>query len=147
MLHRFALSALLVLTSVLFPAAASASTAAFAGTVTAVADCPTNHKDCLKQFTVQIEYFDYISWGKFNRDSKVGETITRRVNRQGTACVLNGRLTNAATLAAALDAGQWGYFYEDTWLDLFTTPDFVWGELIEHDAGGKSFKAADLCNP
>jgi len=116
---------------------AHASTAAFAGDVIEVQDCRRN---CLKKFTVKIRYFDYVSWSKFNRDSKTGETITRQVNPVGTACVINGRLTNAATFAAAIKPGQWGYFYEDTWLDLYTTPDFQWGEVVSHDAAKKSIQ-------
>jgi hypothetical protein len=119
---------------------ATASTAAFAGKVVEVSDVPRNQKDSLRQFTVEIYYFDYISWNKFGSHSKVGETITRRIKSQGTVCVLNGRLTNSATLAAAIRAGQWGYFYEDTWLDLFTLPDFVWGEVISHHPARQQFE-------
>jgi len=121
-------------------ASAPASTAAFAGTITETADCPPSHKDCLQQFTVKINYLDYISWGKFGRHTRLGETITRRVRTQGTACVINGRLTNARTLAKALAPGHWGYFYEDTWLNVFTTPDFRWGEVVNHDPTRRKFE-------
>lgn len=118
---------------------AHASTAAFAGKVVDVHDCSPNDKECRRRFTVRIEYFDYISWGKFNSKSKTGETITRKVKSKGTVCMLNGRLTSSATFAAAIAPGQWGYFYEDTWLDLYTTPDFQWGEVVGHDASKKQF--------
>ncbi len=116
-----------------------ASTAAFGGEVIRVEDCPSNQKDCLRQFTVDIQYFDYISWSKFGRHSKIGETITRRVKKVGTVCLINGRLVNAKTFAAAIRPGTWGYFYEDTWLDLQTTPDFLWGEVLQHDPAKKQF--------
>ena len=74
-----------------------ASTAAFCGVVKEVSDRPSNNKDCLREFTVRIMYYDYISWGRFGRHSQVGETIARRVKPLGTACILNGRLINAPT--------------------------------------------------
>lgn len=112
------------------------STAAFCGKVTATRPVP-NRKDPLLRFTVKIDYFDYISWGKFNRNSKVGESITRQVKQVGSACMINGRLVNAATFVKAIRPGYWGYFYEDTWLDLQTTPDFQWGEVVS--AGKNEF--------
>lgn len=115
------------------------STAAFQGKVTAVGDCPAKSPECVRTFTVRIDYFDYISWGKFGRQSKVGESITRRVRNRGTVCVLDGELTNAHTLGKAFREGTWGYFYEDTWLNLRTTPEFVWGELVEHDSAKSKF--------
>ncbi|MCG8584902.1 MAG: hypothetical protein MI757_09345 [Pirellulales bacterium] len=114
-----------------------ASTAAFAGKVTEVREAKPNEKDVLGGFTVEIDYFDYCSWNKFGRDSKVGESISRRVKKLGSACVINGRLVNAATFAKAIKPGTWGYFYEDTWLDLQTTPDFQWGEVIKKDGDGQ----------
>jgi len=117
-----------------------ASTAAFGGKVVAVEDCRPNDKECLRQFTVEIDYYDYVSWGKFNANSKTGERITRKVRSVGTVAILNGRLTNAETLAAAMAPGQWGYFYEDTWHDLYTTPNFQWGEVVGHDAEKKQFQ-------
>jgi len=123
----------------LFVQSADASTAAFAGTVVKVEPCPANDKNCLARFTVRISYFDYISWGKFGRDSKTGETITRKVMPLGTVCMINGRLINNQSFAEAIQAGAWGYFYEDTWLDLHTTPDFQWGQVIAHDGAGRRF--------
>ena len=117
---------------------AEASTAAFAGDVIQIADGDPQ-RDGLRKFTVRINYLDYISWGHFGAHTKIGETITRKVMPKGTVCVLNGRLTNAATFARAVRPGAWGYFYEDTWLDLFTTPDFQWGEVVAHDAAAKKF--------
>ena len=114
--------------------AARRSTAAFCGVVKNVVRCPPNHRDCRAEFTVEINYFDYVSWGKFGRESKTGERITRKVRKVGTVCILNGRLTNTQTFAEAIRPGTWDYFYEDTWLDLFTTPDFAWGEVVYHDA-------------
>ena len=130
------LSALLVLSAA---GAARASTAAFAGTVIAAEAGPPNDKHCLRRFTVRIGYLDYISWGKFGPHTEIGETITRKVMPQGTVCILNGRLVSAAALAGAVAPGTWGYFYEDTWLDLFTTPDFQWGQVVAHDAAKKHF--------
>lgn len=118
------------------PAQTHASTAAFTGTVLDVAQRPGD-ANALCDFTVRIEYFDYISWSHFGSHSKVGETITRKVKPMGTACIINGRLTNVQTFAEAIQPGMWGYFYEDTWLDLFTTPDFQWGEIVGHDPGRK----------
>ena len=114
-----------------------ASTAAFAGKVIEVKPAPKNDRDGLVHFTVRIGHFEYISWSKFGPHSKVGETITRRVKKLGTACVINGRLVNADTFAKAIQPGMWGYFYEDTWLDLHTTPDFRWGEVVK--AGNNEF--------
>ncbi len=119
---------------------ARASTAAFGGKVVKVEHCPSNHKDCLVRFTVRIDHFDYISWGKFGRHSKVGETITRQVKKVGTVCMIDGNLVNAKAFAAAIKPGMWGYFYEDTWLDLRTTPNFQWGQVVAHDAAKKQFK-------
>ncbi len=116
---------------------AEASTAAFGGEVVEVDH--TARRDTLARFTVRIDYLDYISVKGFGRDSKAGETITRRVMTRGTAPVLNSRLIGAEAFAKALRPGAWGYFYEDTWLDLFTTPDFQWGEIVAHDAAGKTF--------
>ena len=98
---RIAAAALGVLALAAAARPARASTAAFAGTVIAVQDCPPNHKDCLRRFTVRIGYLDYISWSKYGRDTQAGETITRRVMKRGTVAILNGRLTDAHTLAAA----------------------------------------------
>ena len=112
---------------------AGASTAAFCGVVKITS--PSKAKGSLRQFSVAISYFDYISWGKFGRQSRTGELITRQIKTVGTACVMNGRLVNAATIANAMRPGHWGYFYEDTWLDLQTTPDFTWGEVVSREPG------------
>ena len=106
-----------------------AATAAFCGKVTAVKRAESKQKDTLTPFTVEIDYYDYISRGKFGRQSKVGESIDQRVLKLGSVCVINGRMVNAATFAKAIQPGQWGYFYETTWLDLQTTPNFQWGEV------------------
>ena len=57
---------------------AGGATAAFTGKVTAVKKAETKQKDTLTHFTVQIDYYDYISRGKFGRQSKVGESIDQR---------------------------------------------------------------------
>ncbi len=113
-----------------------ASTAAFCGQVIEVADCKG---DCLRKFAVKIDYFDYVSWGRFGRASRLGETITRQVRTTGTACLINGRLVNARTFAKAIRPGTWGYFYEDTWLDLYTTPNFRWGEIVAYHQSQQQF--------
>ena len=110
-----------------------AATAAFCGKVTAVKKSLAKQKDTLTHFSVEIDYYDYISRGKFGRQSKVGESIDQRVLKIGSVCVINGRMVNAATFARAIQPGQWGYFYETTWLDLQTTPNFQWGEVITTD--------------
>ena len=74
------------------------ATAAFCGKVTAVKPAVAKQKDTLTHFTVQIDYYDYISRGKFGRQSKVGESIDQRVLKIGSVCVINGRMVNAATL-------------------------------------------------
>ena len=110
-----------------------AATAAFCGKVTAVKKAEAKQKDTLTHFSVEIDYYDYISRGKFGRESKVGESIDQRVLKLGSVCVINGRMVNAATFAKAIRPGQWGYFYETTWLDLQTTPNFQWGEVVTTD--------------
>jgi hypothetical protein len=107
-----------------------AATAAFTGKVTAVKKAETKQKDTLVHFTVEIDYYDYISRGKFGRQSKVGESIDQRVLKIGSVCVINGRMVNAATFSKAIRPDLWGYFYETTWLDLQTTPNFQWGEVV-----------------
>ena len=107
-----------------------AATAAFCGKVTAVKKAAAKQKDTLTHFTIVIDYYDYISRGKFGRQSKIGESIDQRVLKIGSVCVINGRMVNAATFAKAIQPGQWGYFYETTWLDLQTTPNFQWGEVV-----------------
>jgi hypothetical protein len=107
-----------------------AATAAFCGKVTAVKTAAAKQKDTLTHFTIEIDYYDYISRGKFGRQSKIGESIDQRVLKIGSVCVINGRMVNAATFAKAIQPGQWGYFYETTWLDLQTTPNFQWGEVV-----------------
>ena len=87
-----------------------AATAAFCGKVTAVKRAESKQKDTLTHFTVEIDYYDYISRGKFGRQSKVGESIDQRVLKLGSVCVINGRMVNAATFAKAIQPGQWGYF-------------------------------------
>ena len=109
---------------------AGAATAAFCGKVTAVKPASPKQKDTLTHFTVQIDYYDYISRGKFGRQSKVGESIDQRVLKLGSVCVINGRMVNAATFSKAIRPNLWGYFYETTWLDLQTTPNFQWGEVV-----------------
>ena len=106
------------------------ATAAFCGKVTAVKPAVAKQKDTLTHFTVQIDYYDYISRGKFGRQSKVGESIDQRVLKIGSVCVINGRMVNAATFSKAIQPGLWGYFYETTWLDLQTTSNFQWGEVV-----------------
>lgn len=109
---------------------ACAATAAFCGKVTAVKNAESKQKDALTHFTVEIDYYDYISRGKFGRQSKVGESIDQSVLKLGSVCIINGRMVNAATFAKAIQPGRWGYFYETTWLDLQTTPNFQWGEVV-----------------
>ena len=109
---------------------AGGATAAFTGKVTAVKPASPKQKDTLTHFTVQIDYYDYISRGKFGRQSKVGESIDQRVLKLGSVCVINGRMVNAATFSKAIRPNLWGYFYETTWLDLQTTPNFQWGEVV-----------------
>ena len=110
-----------------------AATAAFCGKVTAVKKAAAKQKDTLTHFSVEIDYYDYISRGKFGRQSTVGESIDQRVLKIGSVCVINGRMVNAGTFARAIQPGQWGYFYETTWLDLQTTPNFQWGEVVTTD--------------
>ena len=122
----------LFLTLVLLATTATswAATAAFCGKVTAVKKADGRPKDTLVHFTVKIDYYDYISRGKFGRQSKVGESIDQRVLKIGSVCVINGRMVNAATFSKAIRPDLWGYFYETTWLDLQTTPNFQWGEVV-----------------
>lgn len=47
-------------------------------------------------------------------------------------------MVNPQTWANAVKPGQWGYFYEDTCLDLYLTPEYELGEVIAHDAKRKS---------
>ena len=108
---------------------AGGATAAFCGKVTAVKKAETKQKDTLVHFTVEIDYFDYLSRGG-GRHSKVGHTSGQRVLKLGSVCVIDGRMVNAATFAKAIRPGLWGYFYETTWLDLQTTPNFQWGEVM-----------------
>ena len=105
------------------------ATAAFTGKVTAVKKADGRAKDTLVHFTVEIDYFDYLSRGG-GRLSKVGHTSDQRVLKLGSVCVINGRMVNAATFSKAIQPGLWGYFYETTWLDLQTTPNFQWGEVL-----------------
>ena len=93
------------------------ATAAFCGKVTAVRPATAKQKNTLTHFTVKIDYYDYISRGKFGRQSKVGESIDQQVLKLGSVCVINGRMVNAATFSKAIRPGLWGYFYETTWLD------------------------------
>lgn len=137
-LSLLSLSLVLILT-LSFTSQLTASTAAFGGEVIEVGD-PPNKNNTLKTFTVKINYFDYISWGKFGKHSKVGETITRQVKKLGTVCMIDGRMVNAATFTKVIQPGQWGYFYEDTWLDLKTTPDFVWGEFVSAEEGSLTLR-------
>ena len=106
-----------------------AATAAFTGKITAVKKAEVKKKDTLVHFTVEIDYFDYLSRGG-GRHSKVGHTSDQRVLKLGSVCVINGRMVNAATFAKAIRPDLWGYFYETTWLDLQTTPNFQWGEVV-----------------
>ena len=107
-----------------------AATAAFCGKVTAVKKAEAKQKDTLTHFTIKIDYYDYVSRGKFGRQSKVGESIDQRVLKLGSVCVINGRMVNAATFSKAIRPELWGYFYETIWLDLQTTPNFQWGEVV-----------------
>ncbi len=136
---RTSIAIIAVLTCCLDVPNARASTAAFQGTVTEVKPASPNHKDTLVKFTCSIDYFDYCSWSKFGKESKTGIPITRQVRKIGTAGMIDGRLENAAAFAKAIKPGQWGYFYEDTWLDLHTTPDFKWGEVVSHTPGKRAF--------
>jgi hypothetical protein len=106
-----------------------AATAAFTGKVTAVKKWDGRPKDTLVHFTVEIDYFDYLSRGG-GRHSEVGDTSDQRVLKLGSVCVIDGRMVNAATFSKAIRPGLWGYFYETTWLDLQTTPNFQWGEVV-----------------
>ena len=51
-----------------------------------------------------------------------------------TAPSIAGKLVSPRTWANAVKVGQWGYFYENTWLDLHLTPEYELGEVIRHDA-------------
>ena len=106
------------------------ATAAFGGKVIGVKPVDSKDKNRLKYFTVEIDYFDYISRGKFGRHSKVGESIDQSVLKIGSVCVIDGRMVNASTFAKAIQPNLWGYFYETTWLDLQTTKNFQWGEIV-----------------
>ena len=64
------------------------ATAAFTGKVTAVKKADGRPKDTLVHFTVKIDYYDYISRGKFGRQSKVGESIDQRVLKIGSVCLI-----------------------------------------------------------
>ena len=80
----------LFLTLVLLATTATswAATAAFTGKVTAVKKAEAKQKDTLVHFTVKIDYYDYISRGKFGRQSKVGESIDQRVLKIGSVCLI-----------------------------------------------------------
>ena len=113
---------------------AGAATMAYGGEITKVDAAAANDKTGLGRFSVEIDYYDYCSRGSFGKESTVGAEAQQRVMKLGTVCVLNGELMNAPHFAAALAPGQWGYFYEDTWQNVYTTPNFTWGEVISHDA-------------
>ena len=116
--------------------AASAATMAFCGEITKVEPDKNAHN----RFSVKIDYYDYCSRGGFGKESVVGAEAQQRILKLGTVCVLNGELMNAESFAAAMKPGQWGYFYEDTWENVFTTPNFVWGEVIDHDPAKETIK-------
>ena len=79
---------LLVLGLLASTASSWAATAAFTGKVTAVKKAETKQKDTLVHFTVKIDYYDYVSRGKFGRQSKVGESIDQRVLKIGSVCLI-----------------------------------------------------------
>jgi hypothetical protein len=128
--HHLRTTLCLILGLLASTASSWAATAAFCGKVTAVKKAEAKQKDTLVHFTVKIDYYDYVSRGKFGRQSKVGESIDQRVLKIGSVCVINGRMVNAATFSKAIRPDLWGYFYETTWLDLQTTPNFQWGEVV-----------------
>ena len=51
--------------------------------------------------------------------------------------MLHGKFVSPQAFANAVSAGTWGYFYESTWLDLYLTPDYHYGEVSAHDEGKK----------
>ncbi|MGC9455576.1 MAG: hypothetical protein ACP5HU_12035 [Phycisphaerae bacterium] len=117
----------------------TAATMAYAGTVVQVDRNDDPSDDALCRFTVRTEYLDYVSRGHFGRDTKVGETASEPVRAAGNVCMLNGQLTDAPVFAKALRPGMWGYVYESTWQDLYTLPDYQWGEVVAHDADAERF--------
>ena len=109
------------------------ATMAYGGEVVGAGDPTAKEKECLRTFTVKINYYDYCSRGKFGRESKVGALASQKVMPRGSVCVLNGELINARSFAKAIVPKTWGYFYENTWFSLYTTPEFRWGEVVQHD--------------
>ena len=112
------------------------ATMAFVGEIVDVRDPDARGaKDTLKIFTTEIAYYDYCSRGEFGRESVPGARAVQKVRKIGSVCMIDGQLVNAATFARALRPGQWAYVYEDTWLDLRTTPDHRWGEVVSFADG------------
>ncbi|MEM7391898.1 MAG: hypothetical protein AAF492_06070 [Verrucomicrobiota bacterium] len=115
---------------------AGAATMAFVGEIVEVKDPEGRQaRDALKIFTTRIAYYDYCSRGKFGKESIPGALATQQVLKLGSVCMIDGQLVNAATLAKALRPGLWAYVYENTWIDLRTTPDYRWGDVVAYADG------------
>ena len=122
--------------SLLLSPALLGATMAFVGEIVDVKNPDARQaKDTLKIFTTRIAYYDYCSRGKFGRESVPGALAVQRVLKIGSVCMIDGQLVNAATFAKALQPVRWAYVYEDTWLDLRTTPDYRWGEVVSFADG------------
>lgn len=113
-----------------------AATMAFMGKIVEVKDPDSKQaKEIRKIFTTEIAYYDYCSRGSFGKDSEPGERTTQQVRKLGTVCMIDGQLVNSETFAKAIAPGMWAYVYEDTWIDLRTTPDYRWGEVVLYQDG------------
>jgi hypothetical protein len=107
-----------------------AGTKSFSGTVLAVkkGDARAGAKELVK-VSARIDQVQYTS----NQASWIDRPLDWGVHPKYSAVMLHGKFVSPQAFANAVSPGQWGYFYESTWLDLYLTPDYHYGEVSAHD--------------
>lgn len=111
-----------------------AGTKSFSGTVLSVkkGDVKAGAKE-LAKVSARIDQVQYTS----NQASWIDRPMDWSVHAKYSAVMLHGEFVSPQAFANALSARTWGYFYESTWLDLYLTPDYHYGEVSAHDEGKK----------
>jgi len=93
-------------------------------------DSRTDAQD-LAKVSARIDQVQYTS----NQGSWIDRPLDWSVHPKYSAVMLHGKFVSPQAFANAVSPGQWGYFYESTWLDLCLTPDYHFGEVSAHDEG------------
>ena len=117
-----------VLTAFLIAPSVFAGTQDCAGYIIGV----TYTSDTTMRINVKTSFIEYMSRG--NEALQTAYYTTYETGLHGnTVCMVNDKLVSLETMMNTVKVGQYGWFYEDIFINVYVTPDFEYGKLIDFD--------------